>query len=258
MLSAIIITKNEAANIRRCLSSVAFANEIVVVDSGSTDDTLDICQEFTTKIHQLDWPGFGPQKNRALALASGDWILSIDADEIINDALRAEILNTLKSPTADAYSFLRQSFYCGKFIRHGDWRNDHVVRLFRKHKAAFSKDLVHESLIVNGKISKLKQPLLHYSFVTAEQVLQKINDYTSLSAAQKHKHGKSGGLFKAILHGLWTFLKGYILRRGFLDGKQGFMLAVSNAEGSYYRYIKMMLLKQPPTQMTTENPQDNL
>lgn len=244
-LSVTIITKNEANRIEACLRSIAWADEIIVLDSGSTDDTVALCKKYTDQIFVTDWPGFGAQKNRALGKATGDWILSIDADEQISDALRDEIRILLQSnPSCTAYTILRLSSYLGKTLHHGDWTNDYCVRLFRRNCAQFTNDLVHEKLqVLQGKIGKLKNPLYHQTFISLEQILEKVNHYSTLSAQAKYNKGRRATLFKAIMHGLWTFFRCYILKRGFLDGREGFMLAVSNAEGTYYRYIKMMYLR---------------
>ncbi len=243
-LSITIITKNEASRIEACLRSVAWADEIIVLDSGSTDDTVAICKQYTDKIFITDWPGFGAQKNRALEKAAGDWIFSIDADEQISEGLRDEIKVLIKSDAVySAYAIPRLSSYLGKTLHHGDWKNDFCVRLFKRGEAQFTADSVHEKLQVsNKKIGKLKNPLYHATFTSLEQVLEKVNSYSTLSASAKYHKGQRATLFKAIGHGLWAFFRGYILKRGFLDGAEGFMLAVSNAEGTYYRYVKMMYL----------------
>lgn len=244
-LSAIIITKNEATRIRACLESVAFADEIIVLDSGSTDETVAICREYTARVEVTDWPGFGPQKNRALARASGDWILSIDADETVSDALRQAILAAIVRPDAPAgYRMPRASSYCGRIMRHGGWWPDYVVRLVRRGRGRFSEHLVHETLEVDGEIGTLSEPLTHVSFDNLKQVLAKIDSYSSAGALQMQQQGRNATLAAAVGHGLWTFIRTYFLKRGFLDGVEGFMLAVSNAEGTYYRYAKRLLLQR--------------
>jgi glycosyltransferase involved in cell wall biosynthesis len=244
-LSVVIITRNEEAGIRRCLESVKWADEIVVLDSGSTDATVRICREYTQHVHETDWPGFGPQKNRASQQATGDWVLSLDADEQVTPRLRDEIQTVLSvSAGPDAYEMPRLSNYCGRFMRHGGWWPDHVTRLFRRGKAHFSDDLVHERLIVNGATGRLGNPLVHLAFENFEEVLHKIDRYSTASAEMLRDKGRSGSLAKALLHGLWTFLRTYVLKAGFLDGRHGFILAVSNAEGTYYRYLKLMLLNE--------------
>jgi len=243
-LSVIIIAKNAEATIRRCLESVAWADEIVVVEHGSADRTTDICRESGAKVHQTpDWPGFGPQKNRALDRAKGDWVLSLDADEWVTPELRAEIERTVASPGREAaFRMPRRSSFCGRFMRHSGWWPDYVMRLFRRETARFTDALVHEKLTVNGAVGTLSQPLLHETVADLDQVLAKINMYSTSSAAMFHRQGLRASLATAVLHGSWAFVSTYFLRLGFLDGREGFMLAVSNAEGAYYRYLKLMLL----------------
>lgn len=242
-LSVVIITKNESAAIRECLESVKWADEIVVIDSGSTDNTVQICREFTSQVHVTDWPGFGPQKNRALSLANGDWVLSLDADERVPRELRAEIEAAMKNPgEAVGFRMPRLSSYCGRFMRHSGWWPDHVIRLFRRGHARFSDDVVHERLVVDGRVATLKAHLLHLAFTDLEEVLHKVNSYSSAGAQRLRAKGRKGSLARAVLRGLWAFIRTYFLRAGFLDGREGFMLAVSNAEGTYYRYLKLMLL----------------
>lgn len=244
-LSVILITKNEAANIRACIGSVAWADEIIVVDSGSTDGTVAICKELGAQVHEHDWPGFGVQKNRALGYVTKDWVLSLDADERVTPELRAEIEAILKAgQPQDSYLVPRLSNYCGRFMYHSGWYPDLLPRLFRRGKARFSDDLVHERLIVEGKSGKLKGLLLHYAFDGMEEVLHKVNRYSTAGAAMLHKRGRGASLTGAVVRGLWSFFRTYFLRGGILDGREGFMLAVSNAEGTYYRYLKLMLLNR--------------
>lgn len=244
-LSVILITKNEAANIRACLESVAWADEIIVVDSGSTDNTVAICKELGVQVHVHDWPGFGIQKNRALGYATQDWVLSLDADERVTLELRAEIETVLRGEyTSDAYLVPRLSNYCGRFMRHSGWYPDLLPRLFKRGKARFSDDLVHERLIIEGKTDELQGLLLHYAFDDLEEVLHKVNQYSTAGAAMMQQRSRRASLTGAVLRGLWSFVRTYVLRGGFLDGREGFMLAVSNAEGTYYRYLKLMLLNK--------------
>lgn len=242
--SAIIITKNAAAHIEECLASVAWCDEIVVVDCGSADGTVARCRSFTDNIVVTDdWPGFGPQKNRALAMATGEWVLSIDADERVTPALEQEIKAAISQNRLSAFRIPRRSRYCGRWIKHSGWSPDYVIRLFRRGSARFSDDLVHEQVqVLSGNVGTLKSPLLHYSFNSLEEVLEKINHYSTANAQLAYAKGKKASLKKAIFHGLWAFLRTYLFRGGFLDGREGFMLAISNAEGTYYRYIKLMYL----------------
>ncbi len=239
-VSAIVICKDEANTIRACLDSVCWANEIVVVDSGSTDGTVAICREYTDRVYQLDWPGYGPQKNRALAHATGDWVLSIDADETVPPELFGEIHEAIRRPDApDAFRVPRLSSYCGNWIHHGGWSPDYVTRLFRRDRARFSDDLVHERVLVEGGVGTLSVPLRHETFRTLADVLGKIDEYSTAGAEMAFRRGRRATLLTAVVHGAWAFLRTYLLRAGFLDGAAGFMLAVSNAEGTYYRYLKL-------------------
>jgi glycosyltransferase involved in cell wall biosynthesis len=243
-LSITIITKNEAASIARCLESVVWADEIILLDSASTDGTPEIARRHRARVeNSTDWPGYGPQKNRALALATGDWVLSLDADEWITPELRAEIERVVASPGAHAaFKMPRLSSYCGRFMRHSGWWPDHVTRLFRRGQARFSDDIVHERLIVDGSVGALREPLRHEAIRDLDEALVKMNAYSTAGAQMRHARGNSASLVGAVWHGAWTFFRTYLLRAGFLDGREGFMLAVSNAEGAYYRYLKLLLL----------------
>jgi glycosyltransferase involved in cell wall biosynthesis len=245
-LSVIIITQNEAHQIDQCLASVSWCDEIVVVDSSSTDDTVIQCRQFTNNIFIIDdWQGFGVLKNSALAKATGEWVLSIDADERVSPALQQEIQQAITHPTISAFRIPRQSYYCGRQIKHSGWSPDYVVRLFRRQCAYFTNDLVHEKVqVLQGNVGTLTAPLIHYSFTSVEEVLAKINRYSSLNAQMHYDKGKRATLTKAIGHGVWAFVRTYLLRAGFLDGREGFMLAVSNAEGTYYHYIKLLYLQK--------------
>jgi len=241
-LSVILITRNEEANLADCLASLeGIAQQIVVVDTNSSDRTLDIAKSYGAVIAQpQDWPGFGPQKNRALDLATGEWVLSLDADERLTPALKSEIVTAIHhSAHVDCFAIPRLSWYCGRFIRHSGWNPDYVDRLFKRGSARFSDDLVHERLIPSGQVAKLENPMLHYSFMNYSQVLQKIDRYSTASAEQAFAQGKTSTPLKAVLHGAWSFFRTYFLRAGFLDGPQGFTLAMSNAQGTYYRYVKL-------------------
>ena len=246
-ISVILITKNEILNIAECLSSLSgFADEIVVVDNQSSDGTLEIAQEFNAKIIPTSsWPGFGPQKNIALSHASCDWVLSIDADERLTPELIQEMKSQLLDPhDVVCFAIPRLSQYCGKFIHHSGWYPDYVDRLFKRGQARFSDHLVHERLLPDGKTKQLKNHLIHYSYRNFEQVINKVNQYSTLGAEQAFQHGKSSSVFSAIVHGFWAFFRTFIVRRGFLDGKYGFALAISNGQASYYKYIKLMYLNQ--------------
>lgn len=244
-LSVVLITKNESARIGACLASVAFADEIIVLDQDSRDGTPEIARQMGAQVHSVsDWPGFGRQKNRALALATGDWVLSLDADERVPEALQAEIVAVIRQPCANAYRMPRLSSYCGQTIRHSGWYPDHVTRLFQRGTARFSDDAVHERLLTDSAVLTLRTPLWHDSFQDFEAVLDKINRYSSASAQALHAQGRRASFSAAFTHGAWAFIRTYFLRAGFMDGRMGLALAVSNAQGSYYRYLKLWLLGQ--------------
>lgn len=243
MLSAVIITKNEAGHIARCLESISWVDEIIVLDSGSEDDTVAISHQYTDKVYQTDWPGFGIQKQRAVNKAGGDWILSIDADEVVSPELRLEIENALRQEHYKGYEIPRLSSYCGRQMRHGGWWPDHVLRLFRRECGRFTDSVVHERIIVQGQIGQLTTPLLHDAFVNLDEVLYKVNSYSTLGAALLYQRGVRSSLSKAILKGFWTFIRTYVLKAAILDGRQGLMLSISNAEGAYYKYLKLLELQ---------------
>jgi len=243
MLSVIVITKNEALHIGRCLDSVSWADEIIVLDSGSTDNTVEISQRYTDKVFVTDWPGFGVQKQRALDHAQGDWVLSIDADEVVSPELKVEIQAAMLNSSFNGYEIPRLSSYCGKQMRHGGWYPDYVLRLFKRETGCFTDNVVHERILVQGDVGQLTVPLLHDAFINLEEVLHKVNSYSSLGANMLYEKKVSSSLGKAIFKALWTFIRTYVLKAGFLDGRQGLMLAISNAEGTYYKYIKLLELQ---------------
>lgn len=259
-LSVIVITRNEAHNLHDCLLSVqGLANEVVVVDSNSTDATRDIALQHSAVVVQpADWPGFGPQKQRALDLATCDWVLSLDADERVTPELAQDIravlqadmmgANTTQSASTElapaAYQIPRLSWYCGKFIRHSGWQPDHVLRLFPRQRARFSDDLVHERVICDLPVKTLRHPLLHYSYLNFSQVLSKTDAYSTASAQQAFAKGKRASVAGAVGHGAWAFFRTYVIRAGFLDGAHGLALAISNAEASYYKYLKLWWMGQ--------------
>jgi len=243
LLSVIVITKNEAQNIQECLKSVEFADEIIVFDSGSSDETVAMCYEFTDKVYvTLDWPGDGPQKNRALAKASGRYVLCLDADERVSSELKVEIQKAVQEERFNGYQIPFSSTYLGKAIRFGDWRKEQHLRLFRRGYGQFSENIVHTEVKINGDVGQLNNVIVHHPFVSLDKMLNKLNDYSTGVAKSKFEQGKKASIGTAIGHGLWTFFRGYFIRLGFLDGKEGFLLAISNAEGTYYRYLKLMYM----------------
>lgn len=239
-LSVAIIACNEAHRIARCLQSVSFADQIVVLDSGSTDDTVAIARGLGADVEVTpDWPGFGPQKNRALARCRYRWVLSIDADEQVSDALAAEILRVLREAPAEAtvagYWLRRSSRYCGQVIRHGLWGNDRVLRLFERQRGRFTDARVHESLVCDGETRVLEGILVHDSVDSPEDARSKARRYAFLGAEALRARGRGGSLQGGV-HAGWSFVRGYLLRAGFLDGRLGLTLARLNAAGTFWKY----------------------
>lgn len=244
-LSSIIITRNEEANIAACIESVAFADEIIVVDSGSTDRTVELARNAGAKVFTTsDWPGFGAQKNRALAHASQPWVLAIDADERLTPALREEILRVVNdpSPRCAGWDMPRKSSFCGQFMAHSGWYPDRVLRLFRRESGRFSDDIVHERVLVDGPAGQLRNDLLHTTHPDLETMLAKLDRYSSASAQAMFERGQRASLLGAVVRAHWAFIRTYLLRLGFLDGRLGFVLALSIAETTYYKYVKLWLL----------------
>lgn len=245
-LSVVIITQNEAANLPTCMASVAFADEVVVVDSGSTDDTVAIAQRLGAVLHQTsDWPGFGPQKNRALALASGDWVLSLDADERVTPALAVQIQRAMAAGKPMAYEIPRLTRFCGQWIRHCGWTPDRVLRLFPRGRARFSDDLVHERVLSDlGQPERLTSPLLHESYPTPGHYWRKLESYSQAWARQRHAQGQRTGMMRAAASGLTAFIRSYVLRLGFLDGAMGFAVCTMQAQAAYGKYFALYCLNR--------------
>lgn len=242
-LSAIIIAKNEAHNIEECLDSVAFCDErIVVIDMASTDETAQRAEMKGARVTRHDFQGFGAQKSFALAQAQGDWVLSIDADERVSAALAAEVRAAMANDAVDGFEMPRRSRFCGRIMRHSGWFPDYVLRLFRRARARFSQDIVHERVICDGAVARLREPLDHFPVQRIEDALSRMDRYSTANAAMMVASGQRVSFISGITHGLFAFLKAYVLRAGFLDGREGFLLAVAIAEGSYYRYVKAWLL----------------
>ena len=239
-LSAITISKNEASNIAACLDSVAFCDERVVVDCGSEDDTVRLAEQHGARVIHHPWTDFGKQKNIALSHAKGDWVLDLDADEIVTPALAAQIRQAVLDGSADAYEFPRLSTFCEREMWHSGYP-DYVLRLFRRTRGRFSDHPVHTRFICDGPVARLSEPLIHHPVRVIGQALAKMDAYSTAGAEELISSGRRVTFATGILRGLWTFFRLYVLRLGFLDGREGFLLAVVNAEGCYYRYMKAWL-----------------
>lgn len=234
-VSAVLITKNEAKRIRKTLRSLTWVDEIIIVDSGSTDETLEICKAFNASIYQHDWLGFGPQKQLALDYATSDWVFSIDADEVVSADLKIAIQEAVKKPDHDAYKIRRRLIFQNKKIKHA-CGEERILRLAKRDAAYFDKKLVHEAMHAKSSIGLLDGTLWHDSFANIDAMIDKMNRYTTLAATRK----KKASLGKAIFRSAWMFCKVYLFKAGFLDGASGFILAYYFAENTYYKYIKQI------------------
>lgn len=247
-LSVILIARNEAANIAECLASVSFADEIIVVENGSTDATAELARAAgATVIQVADWPGFGPQKNRALDRATGDWVFSIDADERVTPELAREIQAVAAAnASVNAYEIPRLTQFCGQWIHHCGWTPDHVLRLFRRGTARFTDDLVHEHLapLQAGPTGRLKTQILHYSYPTPSHYWRKLQQYSEAWAEQRHAQGRKTSMLRAALSGVVAFVRSYFFRLGFLDGAMGFAVCTMQAQAAFGKYFALYCLNQ--------------
>ncbi|BDD93054.1 glycosyl transferase family 2 [Pandoraea sp. NE5] len=240
-LTVTILTRNERHNIADCITSVqSLASQIVVLDNASTDGTTDIARAAGAEVHVTDdWPGFGPQKNRALSLATQPWVLSLDADERVTPELAAEIAAAIASSDRGGYAGFRMprlSQFLGHWVRHCGWYPDYVLRLFRREAGRFSDNLVHERVIVDGEIGTLAHHLLHYSYTEVRQVEDKVQRYARAGATEMALRGKRVSPLKPWINGGWAFVRTYLLRRGFLDGATGAAIARMNARSAFLKY----------------------
>ena len=219
-----------------------FCDEVVVVDGGSADRTVELAREAGANVVvRKDWRGFGVQKQRALDLMSTDWVLSVDADERVPEALAAEIVAAVGQPGRAGYRLNRKTMFLGRFLRHGGWFPDHVLRLARRAACRFSDDAVHERMLVAGDVGRLRTPLLHYSYPAIDDVLAKLRLYALATAGVRRRRGKRGGLAMALMRAAFTFAKAYVFRAGMLDGWQGLVAAIYRAEETFWRYLAVGL-----------------
>jgi len=243
-LSVVLIAKNAASQIEACLASAAFADEIVLVDSGSSDATREIASRHGARVVQKDWLGFGPQKQFAVEQARHDWVLCLDADERVSPELRRSIERVLAAPAAPVYRMARCNRFLGRWLRHGEGYPDWSVRLFDRRRAHWSDEPVHEKIITAAPVHRLSGDLLHESAETLERYLDKQNRYTSLQADALHAGGRRAGAWQLILAPLARFIKFYFLRLGFLDGAPGLVHVCIGCMNSFNKYAKLMALER--------------
>lgn len=239
-LSVTVITRNEAANIAAALESVSWADEIVVVDAESTDETAAIARRFTDRIIVRSWPGYVAQKNFAAEQAANDWIFSLDADERVTPVLAHEIRALLqRDPAAAGYRVPRATFHLGRWIRSTDWYPDYQLRLYDRRRARWAGRYVHESVSVDGPVARLKNDLEHYAYRDVAHHMQTIDRYSTLAARQMHEDGRRASWFHVLMHARLAFFRNYVLRGGFRDGMPGLIVSAMNA---YYVGLKFAKL----------------
>jgi len=239
-LSVVMITKNEESNIEACLKSIQWADEIVVYDSGSSDETVAICRKFGCKVIQGPWKGFGPTKRMAVEHATFDWILSLDADERVSAPLRLRIQQILIHPECHGYRIRRHSYYLGHRIRFSGWQFDRPLRLFHRQFGNFNEKVVHESVRIHGPVGNITEPIVHYPYPTLESHIAKMSRYAFLAAQGTPRH-RCKNLGCVLFHGVHKFLKMYVFQFGFLDGWPGLVLAKNSAFGVYLKYLSLWL-----------------
>ena len=238
-ISVAIITLNAAKDLERCLQSVAFADEIIVLDQGSTDATAEVCTRHGAALHQTDWLGFGPTKQKAVDLCSNRWVLSIDSDEQVTPELMAAIEALTDQPDEAAFMVNRLSRFLGKWIRHCGWHPEYVTRLFDRQRAGFNDKPVHESVVTEGPVGRLDGLMLHYTYETMEQYIDKLNRYTTLAAEELYAEGRSSGLCGAVVRAKAAFLRMWLLKGGILDGLPGTVLCLASGFYVLSKYTKL-------------------
>ncbi|MFT4578851.1 MAG: (heptosyl)LPS beta-1,4-glucosyltransferase [Nitrospinales bacterium] len=240
-ISVTIITKNEEKNIGRCLESLKWADEIVVVDTDSDDRTVEICKQYTGQVFNETWHGYGKQKNICAAKAQNRWILNVDSDEVVTPESAEEIQKLLKvEPSYSVYHLPRKNYFGDRWIRFGGWYPDRILRLYDKEKVAFSETQVHERLAPDGNAGSLKNPLIHYSYSDREDYIQRQDRYSTLYAQEKIANGFRANWTHLYLRALFSFFKNYVLKQGFREGYLGFFLAKSAASYTRQKYAKTL------------------
>ena len=242
-ISVYIIAFNESLKIRDCINSVLWADEVIVADSNSTDGTTEIALELGAKVIHIPFNGYGELRNKAIKECTGDWIFSLDSDERCTIEVRDEIIKVIENSNLDIYRIPRKNFFMGKWIKYSGWHpNYRQPQLFKNGKMSYTMDSVHEGFISHSdkEIGTIKNDIWQFPFKNTEEVIYKANRYSSLGIKKLQDKGVRGSYSKALFHGLWSFIKHYIFKLGFLDGGAGFVIAFGNFEGTFYRYIKLM------------------
>jgi glycosyltransferase involved in cell wall biosynthesis len=245
LVSACIITYNEERNIEACLDSISWVNEIIVVDSMSTDGTVERCRRYTDRVYQKEWQGHVKQKNYALQFAQNEWVLCLDADERVSPELRQEIEVCLArgSHTADGYFFPRHSYYLGRWINHGGWYPDYKLRLFKKSKGHWGGKDPHDRVVLDGVSEYLKSDLLHYVYRDLSHQLQTVDNFSSITASGLDAEGERFSLLRLVIHPIFKFFGTYLIKRGFMDGLPGFIISVASSFYVFLRYAKLWELQ---------------
>jgi glycosyltransferase involved in cell wall biosynthesis len=254
--SVTIITLNEEKNLRACLESVRWADEVVIVDSGSKDRTLEIAQEFSCTILHNPWPGMREQKNLATASAAGPWILNLDADERMSAELQQEVQQHLAAPKFDGYSFPRKNIFLGKWMRYGGWHPDATLRLFRKEQGSFGGINPHANVILpsHARVATLRHPLVHFTYYTLQQYVGKQYSYADAAARELFESGKlkSVSRLRIFIKTFWKFIETYLVKRGFLDGTHGLIAALGATFGAYLKQARVWELSRAADQSSRD------
>jgi glycosyltransferase involved in cell wall biosynthesis len=245
-ISAVVIVYNEEKNIRRCLEALGWAREIVVVDSGSTDRTVEIAREFTDRVIIHEFEGYVRQKNYALDQAAGEWVLAVDADEVVTPGLLGGIRHvwSQEKDRYDGFTVNRQSRFCGKWIRHCGWYPDRKLRLFRRRKGRWEGEDPHDRVRVEGKVRDLDLDLLHYTYDDLTEYIEQMQKFSTVAAQAKFDNGRRANLFDVTLRPAAKFLKAYLLKQGFRDGRHGLILCVGAAFSVFLKYAKLWELQR--------------
>jgi glycosyltransferase involved in cell wall biosynthesis len=243
-LSLCVITRDAAGEIADCLASAAFAGEVVVVDSGSRDDTVEIARGRGARVIERDWPGFGAQKNFAVGAAANDWVLCLDADERVTPEMAESIASEMAAPRAAAYAFARRNRFLGRWLAHGEGYPDWNVRLFDRRRARWTDDPVHEHVVADGAVARLSGDLMHASAESLDTYLAKQNRYTTLQAAEMHARGERAGILRLVVSPLARFIRFYVVKLGFLDGVAGLVHIAIGCQNSFLKYAKLRALRE--------------